>query len=58
MHLKLFIAVLVLGLLSCGLAAEPARPNFILFIADMACDDCGASGGRAVRFYRTTNQHE
>ncbi len=45
MYSRFVSASLVLGLASLGLAADSARPNFILFIADdMACDDCGAYG--------------
>ncbi|MEY4200216.1 MAG: Arylsulfatase, partial [Verrucomicrobiota bacterium] len=45
-----FLTVLTLGLLANFANAAPARPNFILFIADdMAWEDCGAYGNKAVR---------
>jgi len=44
--------LLIGQILFCAYAtlAAPARPNFILFIADdMAWEDCGTCGNRAVR---------
>ena len=44
------LAALLLFLLVTSASAAPARPNFILFIADdMAWEDCGAYGNKAVR---------
>lgn len=46
--LRPFTAILFL-LLAAVVSAAPARPNFILFIADdMAWEDCGAYGNKAV----------
>jgi len=44
------LAAFLLFLLAAIASAAPARPNFILFIADdMAWEDCGAYGNKAVR---------
>lgn len=44
------LAALLLCLLALSSSAAPARPNFILVIADdMAWEDCGAYGNKAVR---------
>lgn len=41
----LMVSAVLFGAVSLSAAAEPARPNFILFIADdMAWDDCEAYG--------------
>src|SRR5688500_17070722 len=41
----LMVSAVLCGVISLSAAAEPGRPNFILFIADdMAWDDCGAYG--------------
>lgn len=44
------LTALLVCLLALSAAAAPARPNLILIIADdMAWDDCGAYGNKAVR---------